>query len=976
MTITLEDKYNPACNRVFLSGVQAVVRAMIVRQYLDAGVGHKTAGFVSGYRGSPLGRIDTEFWAAQTHLDTHQIHFQPGVNEELAATAVWGTQQVGLLGKARVDGVFGLWYGKGPGVDRSGDVFKHANMAGTSALGGVVALAGDDHSAKSSTIAHQSEQAFAAAMIPLLAPASVQEVHDYCLLGWEMSRASGCWVGVKVTAQIADASETIDTDGYTGHGGAVGKPHELGIRWPENKNAMEERLVDEKLAAAQAFARSRGIDRTVVESPNATLGIVTVGKAHRDFLTAINKIGHSEDDLKGRGIRVHKIGMSWPIDPKTTLEALDGLEMILVIEEKRAFVESQIAELLYKARVPAPPVLIGKRTRTGDILLPAHGELSPQLVEHAVNYLLGRSPQVQVTRDDLPALPLLQTRKEFFCAGCPHNRSTRVPEGSIALAGIGCHTMASRMPDRNTVTVCQMGGEGATWIGQAPFVERQHVFQNIGDGTYFHSGFLAIRAAIAANVNVTYKLLYNDAVAMTGGQPVDGALSVEQICRELIAEGARQVVIVTENSVQPRKGLENVPIYPRTEMDDVQRQLREQQGVSVIIYEQVCAAEKRRRRKRGKMPDPPKRLFINERVCEGCGDCVTKSSCIAVPPVETIVGTKRRIDQSACNKDFSCAEGFCPSFVEISGAVPHKSDTSAIMDIVTRQQLPEPLLPSLDTPKRLLVTGIGGTGVVTIGSVLGMAAHLDGHGSAVLDITGLAQKNGAVTSHVTIAENPASIDAVKISRESADLLLACDMVTAASSECLAMLKKGQTSVVLNSDVTVTAGVSFSDQEQMNLSLLRSRITETSGEEISELAASSTSQSLLGDQVFSNMMMLGFAWQKGTVPVSLTSLKSAIRLNGAAVQTNLVALELGRRIAHMGPGSVKETRRCQHSRIKPTCQQIAWFHIFMMNWWRIRTQNMPCDIPAGLQPSKLQKKQSAKTSTLRAPWQFSSSGLWP
>lgn len=908
MDVTLQDKYNPACKHVFLSGVQAAVRAMIVRQSLDAKAGWNTGGFVSGYRGSPLGRIDTEFWAARALLDKHQIRFQPGVNEELAATSVWGTQQIGLMGKAKVDGVFGLWYGKGPGVDRSGDAFKHANMAGTSAHGGVVALVGDDHAAKSSTIAHQSEQAFAASMMPVLVPANVQEVHDYCLLGWEMSRASGCWVGVKVTSQIADASETIYTGDYAGHAGLADTPHDLGIRWPENKNAMEERLVDEKLAAAQVFARSRGINRTVVDAPNAKLGIVTVGKAHRDFLAAINKIGLSENNLKEQGIRVHKIGMSWPIDPKTTLDALRGLEKVLVIEEKRAFVESQIAELLYKARVDAPPVLIGKRTAAGDVLLPAYGELTPKLVEHAVSNLLRLNLQVQETIGDFPELPLLQTRKEFFCAGCPHNRSTRVPEGSIALAGIGCHTMASRMPDRNTITVCQMGGEGATWIGQAPFVERQHVFQNIGDGTYFHSGFLAIRAAIAAKVNITYKLLYNDAVAMTGGQPVDGTLTVEQICHELLAEGASQVVIVTENSLEPRDGLENVQIFPRTEMDGVQRELREKSGVSIIIYEQVCAAEKRRRRKRGKMPEPPKRLFINERVCEGCGDCVEKSSCIALPPTETIFGSKRRIDQSACNKDFSCSEGFCPSFVELSGATPHKTDTSNILEIIATQEIPEPLLPSLDTPKRLLVTGIGGTGVVTIGSVLGMAAHLDGHGSSVLDMTGLAQKNGAVTSHITIAKNPASIDVVKINQESAHLLLACDMATAASNECLAILKKGQTSAVLNSDVTVTAGISFNRQEQMDPALLRRRIADVTGEEaMSALAASSTSQTLLGDPVFSNMMMLGFAWQKGMVPVSLKSLKGAIRLNAAAIQMNLASLELGRRIAELGPESIEGMR---------------------------------------------------------------------
>lgn len=899
----LEDRYDLSQDRILVNGMQAIVRMLIEQHERDLRAGLRTGGFVSGYRGSPLGRLDAELWAAKSRLQPRNIRFQPGVNEELAATAIWGSQQTGLVAEARVDGVLGLWYGKGPGVDRSGDVFKHANMAGTAANGGVLAIGGDDHGAKSSTIAHQSEQAFVAAMMPVLAPSDLREVVEYGLYGYAMSRYAGCWVGMKVTTQVADSSASLP--GYAARP-AIQLPQTderppggLSIRWPEDKMRMEARLVDAKLAAAQAFARANAIDRRVWGAKTPRLGVVTVGKAHGDVVEALRACGIDEARARKLGLAIFKVGMPWPLEPTGILAFAQSCERILVVEEKRGLIEPQLKALLFDAAPLVRPSVIGKRGPGGGPLLPEHGELSPRLIAQALDALEpGLAGRPAPRRPSVDPLPDLLVRKEFFCAGCPHNRSTRVPDDSIALGGIGCHTMASRMPDRNTATVCQMGGEGATWIGQAPFVHRPHVFQNLGDGTYFHSGFLAIRAAVAAGVNITYKILHNDAVAMTGGQPVDGTLGVEQICQELAAEGVARIVVVTDEPDRPRSLPAAVRVRPRQDVDAVQRELREHPGVTAMIYEQVCAAEKRRRRKRKLMPDPPKRLFINERVCEGCGDCVKASSCIAVAPVETPLGRKRAIDQSACNKDFSCLEGFCPSFVEVEGAQPRRADSRRLRDWLAASA--EPPVPAvvLDTPRRILITGIGGTGVVTIGAVTAMAAHLDGLACSVLDMTGLAQKNGAVASHLTLARTPQDIAAVKIGSGGADLLIACDAVVAATPEHLDLLHANARAVV-NIDVAPTSGVTFDAKAQLDPEAIVARIAALSAGGLARCAATGLARQLLGDTVFSNMLMLGFAWQGGDLPVSLEGLRTAIRLNGAAVEANLAAFELGRRLAAGG-----------------------------------------------------------------------------
>jgi indolepyruvate ferredoxin oxidoreductase len=906
----LDDRYDASRDRILVTGMQAIVRLLIDQHARDIDAGLNTAGFVSGYRGSPLGRLDSELWAAAKHLAPRNIHFQPGVNEELAATSVWGSQQVGLLGPARFDGVFGLWYGKGPGVDRSGDAFKHANMAGTAKHGGVLAIAGDDHGAKSSTIAHQSEQAFAAAMMPVLVPADLQDVIDYGLLGYAMSRAAGCWVGMKVATQIADSTMSVRSGrGLQIH--ALPPDGSLSIRWPENKMTMEARLGD-KLQVVRAFARANKIDSIVRDDPGARVGIVTVGKAHLDSTEALRLAG---PDLPS--LRVYKVGMPWPLEPEGILAFAQGLDRILVVEEKRDLVQSQLRDFLYDAAASGPvPIVAGKRTHRTPELLPEHGELSPQLVAHAIRQLIGTALPVAKTSSP-DALPEVLTRKEYFCAGCPHGRSTRVPDGSIALAGIGCHTMASRMPDRNTATVCQMGGEGATWIGQAPFVERQHVFQNLGDGTYFHSGFLAIRAAIAAKVNITYKILLNDAVAMTGGQPIEGSLDARQICTELLAEGASKIVVVTDDPRRPRALPDGVTVRDRKEHDTVQRELREVAGTSVLIFEQVCAAEKRRRRKRGLMPDTPKRLFINERVCEGCGDCVKQSSCIAVTPVDTFLGPKRVIDQSACNKDFSCLEGFCPSFVELTGAELRKVDSVRVrawLDATPSPTAPDP--QRLNDTYSILITGIGGTGVVTIGAVVAMAAHLDGLACSVMDMTGLAQKNGAVTSHVILGPNGGPTKPARIGQGDADLMIACDAVVGAASEQLALLAP-HASVIVNSDVAATSGMTFDLSASPDLDLLFRRLSAATSARSAPCEAGDVSRRLLGDSVYANMLILGFAWQKGRVPVSLANLLSAIRLNGAAVDNNLTAFELGRRLAAGGREALAEIDTAPAAKPRPS-----------------------------------------------------------
>ncbi len=911
--VTLDDKYAVSAGRVYLSGTQALVRLPLLQRQRDQRAGLNTAGFVSGYRGSPLGGLDKELWHARSFLDAGQIRFQPGLNEDLAATAVWGSQQAGLAGDARYDGVFGLWYGKGPGVDRSGDVFKHANMAGTARHGGVLVLAGDDHGAKSSTVAHQSEYAFMDAMIPVLNPATLQEMLDYGLIGWAMSRFSGCWVAMKTITEMVDASGSVDADPFrltlVEPSDFVLPPGGLHIRWPDKPLEQELRLMRHKLYAALAFARANHLDRVVIDAPDPRFGIVTTGKAYLDVMQALEDLGIDAAHAAEIGLRVFKVGMSWPLERDGVRHFAEGLDEILVVEEKRAVIENQLKEQLYNWREDVRPRVIGKFDEAGEWILPSAGELTPARVARVIAARIDRfytSPRVKQRLDwledkerSLAKAPPPISRVPFYCAGCPHNTSTVVPEGSRALAGIGCHYMVTWM-DRRTDTFTHMGGEGATWIGQAPFVTTPHVFQNLGDGTYSHSGSLAIRAAVAAGVPITYKILYNDAVAMTGGQPVDAHLSVAQIPRQLAAEGVGRIVVVTD---EPAKyGVSTgfaagVTVRHRDDLDAVQRELRDEAGVTALIYDQTCAAEKRRRRKRGKMVDPDRRVFINELVCEGCGDCGVKSNCVAVEPVETEFGRKRAIDQSACNKDFSCLKGFCPSFVTVEGGRLRRHAGSAAAD-GSWPDLPTPTLPDSVEPYGIVITGIGGTGVVTIGALLGMAAHLEGKGVAVLDMAGLAQKNGAVVSHVRIADDPAAIHAVRIVAGGARLLLGCDEVTAAGLEALSKARAGYTRAVLNSHQTMTADFTTKPDLAFPARDLSDHIRDAVGTGAADfIDATGLATALMGDSIATNLFMLGYAWQRGLIPLSEDAIHRAIELNGAAIEQNRQAFLWGRRAAH-------------------------------------------------------------------------------
>ena len=909
---TLEHKYTRTEGRIYLSGVQALVRLPLMQQMRDRAAGLNTAGFISGYRGSPLGGFDLELWKAKKHLKASAIEFQPGLNEDLGATMVWGTQQVNLFPGAKYDGVFAMWYGKGPGVDRCGDVFKHGNAAGTSKNGGVLALAADDHACRSSTLPHGSELEFVSAMMPVLNPAGVQDILDMGLLGWAMSRFTGRWVGFKTIAETVESSASVSVN-----------PHQLdivlpadfelppgglNIRWPDPPLDQEMRLHQYAVKAACAFARANRIDRVVIDSPKARLGIVTTGKSYLDVLQALEYLGIDAKAAADIGIRVYKVGMTWPLEPVGIRDFARGLEDIIVVEEKRSFIESQMKEHMYNWAHAARPSIVGKYDEADEWILPSTNELTPARIARVIAKRLARFFTSATIEDRLKwiaakeqelALPRAQfPRAAHYCPGCPHNTSTAVPEGSRALGGIGCHYMVTWM-DRRTDTFTQMGGEGATWCGQAPFTQTKHVFQNLGDGTYFHSGSLAIRQAIAAKVNITYKILYNDAVAMTGGQPVDGVLTVPDIAHQVRSEGVETIIVMSDDIEKWSDLLifpSGVEFVDRDEIDAVQKRLREVPGVSVLIYDQTCATEKRRRRKRGKMPDPAKRVFINSLVCEGCGDCGEKSFCVAVLPKETEYGRKREIDQSNCNKDFSCVKGFCPSFVTIHGGGLKKRKPSAQVDFST---LPQPKFGTdLAQPWNILVTGIGGTGVVTIGALIGMAAHLEGKGATVLDQTGLAQKGGAVTCHLRIARTPAEIHAVRIAAGEADLVLGCDMVVVNDYWSLSKIRAGRSRVVLNTyqampgTFTTRPDLSFPAQqivEAVKLAL--------NGESPELVAATDLATALLGDSIASNLFMLGYAWQKGWVPLSLEALMRAVELNAAAVEMNKAAFNWGRLAAH-------------------------------------------------------------------------------
>src|SRR5229473_957432 len=906
--VTLDDKYTVESGRIFLNGIQALVRLPMMQRQRDLASGALTACFISGYRGSPLGGFDQALWSARRFLDKSHIKFQPGVNEDLGATAVWGSQQVGMFPGATYDGVFAMWYGKGPGVDRSGDVLKHGNAAGTAPHGGVLLLAGDDHACKSSTLPHQSEYAFMDASIPVLNPSGVQDVLDFGLYGWAMSRYSGCWIALKTIAETVDSAASVAVDPSRVELALPTDfempPGGLNIRWPDAPLEQEFRLHKYKLYAALAFARANQLDKVVLDSPKARIGIVTTGKSYLDVRQAFDDLGIDEAHAAEIGIRLYKVGMSWPLEREGIRHFAEGLEEILVIEEKRAVIENQFKEQLYNWREDVRPRVVGKFDENREWIMPSTGELTPAQIARVIAQRIGRfytSPRIEDRLKFLEAkerqLASHQSKIErtpHFCSGCPHNTSTKVPEGSRAVAGIGCHYMAVWM-DRATETFTQMGGEGVPWIGQAPFTETQHIFANLGDGTYFHSGILAIRAAIAAGVNITYKILYNDAVAMTGGQPVDGQLSVPQVAHQLAAEGVRRIVVVSD---EPDKygGVgfpTGVDIYHRDRLDEIQRDLREISGVTILIYDQTCAAEKRRRRKRGKYPDPPKRVFINEAVCEGCGDCSTQSNCLSVVPVETEFGRKRAIDQSSCNKDYSCVNGFCPSFVTVEGGGVRKPERNNV-GVGPFAELPEPVLPALGEPYGVLVTGVGGTGVVTIGALLGMAAHLEGRGVSVLDMTGLAQKGGAVFSHIRIADRPEQLHATRIAAGEAKLILACDILTSVGYEAVAKMQRGVTKALVNTALVMPADFTRNADLKFPLGSMEQEIKDAVASGDAEfLDATKLATGLMGDSIATNLFMVGYAFQRGLIPLSEASIVRAIELNGAAIESNKESFKWGR-----------------------------------------------------------------------------------
>jgi len=919
--VSLDDKYLLDKGRAYLSGIEALVRLPILQHQRDQQQGLNTACFISGYRGSPLGALDQSLWKAKPFLDKHNIHFQPGVNEDLGMTSVWGSQQVNIFPGAKYDGVYGMWYGKGPGLDRSMDVLKHANAFGTSKHGGVLAVVGDDHACKSSTLPHQSDHMFIGATCPVLNPAGVQEVLDLGVYGWELSRYSGCWVGMKVITENCDAAISAEIDpgrvkilmpeDYVLPEGGV---H---ARWPDTPLEQEERLQRHKIYAALAFARANHLNRITLDSPKARLGIVTTGKSYLDTLQALDDLGIDENLAAEIGLRLFKVGMSWPLEPVMTHQFADGLEEILVIEEKRSVIEDQLTSHLYNWPVDKRPRVVGEYDEDRDLLVTNLGELTPALIARVIAARIGkffnsesiekRLAFLEAKEQSLASQTALIERNPWYCSGCPHNSSTVVPEGSMGMAGIGCHYMVQWM-NRNTYTFTQMGGEGATWIGQAPFTETKHVFQNLGDGTYFHSGLLAIRAAIASGVNITYKILYNDAVAMTGGQPIDGELSVEQMIHQLRGEGAKRIAVVSDDpdqfessglNIRGPHSLSGLSIHHRDELDTVQKELREIGGTSVLVYVQTCAAEKRRRRKKGTLVDPAKRVLINEQVCEGCGDCSFKSNCLSVIPKETELGRKRAIDQSSCNKDYSCVNGFCPSFVTIHGGQLRKQAVSGGLKNGQDKwpELPIPNLPEIQEPYNILVAGIGGTGVLTIGSVLGMAAHIAQKGTSVLTQTGLAQKFGSVTSHVRIAKQQSDIHGVRIPAGDAHLLLGADLVVSSGHESLAKVNNAFSSAVINNHESPTAEFTHNPDAVFPKKEMEQAITnETGADRTWFLDAIELGRALLGDAISANMLLMGYAWQLGLIPLPVNAIHQAIDLNGVAVDMNLSAFEWGRRFA--------------------------------------------------------------------------------
>ncbi|MBI4273143.1 MAG: indolepyruvate ferredoxin oxidoreductase family protein [Rhizobiales bacterium] len=908
--VSLDDKYDLGQGRVFVTGYQAIIRLCLMQKARDRRAGLNTAGYVTGYRGSPLGGLDQQFVRAARQLTAADVKFHPGLNEDLAATALWGTQQAELRGEGKFDGVFGIWYGKGPGVDRTGDVFRHANFAGTSKHGGVLALMGDDHTAESSTTAHQSEYHFVDVMIPILNPAGVQEIIDYGLYGFAMSRYCGTWAALKCMHETVESTAVVDgsldrvkivtpTDFTMPADG-------LNIRLNDTILGQEARLYDFKRDAMLAFVRANNINRTITSGGrNPKIGIITTGKAYLDVRQAFDELGIDEVKCNDLGIRLYKVGCPFPLSQRELKEFAQGLDLIIVVEEKRSLIEVQVREELYGTA--NQPVCIGKKDERGEWLFPVKGALDPNEVAICIgdrilarghnDNIATRVSRLKQAQHALAEIKEVAQRIPYFCSGCPHNTSTVVPEGMRAYAGIGCHYMAQWM-DRSTLGYTQMGGEGANWIGEAPFSKTGHVFQNLGDGTYNHSGYLAIRAAVASGVNITYKILYNDAVAMTGGQPNDGGLNVPQIARQVAAEDVKRVVVVTDEPDKYPSDTEwsrGLTVHHRDELDAIQRELAAIPGTTILIYDQTCAAEKRRRRKRGLFPDPDKRVIINELVCEGCGDCGVKSNCVSVQPLETEWGRKRTIDQSSCNKDFSCIKGFCPSFVTVHGAKLKRGE--GVAESPDLLKLPEPALPAIGAPYGIIVTGVGGTGIVTVGGILGMAAHLEGKGVGVIDMAGLAQKGGAVYSHMRIANRPEDIHAIRVAAGGADLVLGCDIVVAGNKKVLAAVKHGATRIIANTaeflpgDFTRNADFSLPTER-----LKRALIGAAGSDKTDFVDASRLATALLGNSIAANIFLVGYAYQKGALPLTAASIEQAIALNGEAAAMNHTAFRWGRRAA--------------------------------------------------------------------------------
>lgn len=950
--ISLDDKYTLERGRAFITGTQALVRLPMLQRERDLKAGLNTAGYITGYRGSPLTAVDMTAQKAKKYLDAHHVKFHPGINEDLAATAVWGTQQADLFPQGKYDGVFAMWYGKGPGVDRCGDVFKHANMAGTAKHGGVLVLAGDDHAAKSSTTAHQSEHILKAMGMPVLFPSSVQEYLDYGLHAWAMSRYTGLWVAMKCVTDIVESGAVVDFDPDRVQT-IIPEDFEipaggLNIRWPDSVLEQEERMSSFKWYAALAYVRANKLNQIIWDSPKAKIGIITAGKSYLDTRQALADLGIDEAVAAEVGIRLYKIGMTWPLEAEGVQEFARGLDEILVVEEKRQILEYALKEELYSLPDGQRPRVVGKfddtgewsinhRTGHGNWLLPPTYELSPAQIARAIasrvkEYFSGHPVEKRVSErvafleakelvlKNIPSKPNKdQDRVPHFCSGCPHNTSTVVPEGSRALAGIGCHYMVQWM-DRETDTFTHMGGEGVTWVGHAPFTNEKHIFANLGDGTYYHSGTLAIRAAVSGKVNITYKILYNDAVAMTGGQMVDGPLDPATISRQIAAEGVKPIIVVTDEPEKYPPGYpwaEGVTVRHRSELDAVQRELREMPGVSAMIYDQTCASEKRRRRKKGEFPDPAKRAVINEAVCEGCGDCGVQSNCLSIEPLETDLGRKRQINQSSCNKDFSCVRGFCPSFVTVEGGKLKKPKKVAMGDqSAPGGGLPQPQLPSCAEPFGVLVTGIGGTGVVTVGQILAVAAHLEGKGSSVLDMSGLAQKGGPVMSHVRLADKQADLFSTRVGTGMADLVIGCDLIVSTGRDALSRMGEGRTWAVINSTGAPTAAFVRNPNWQFPLESAENHIRTACGaQNVDFVDAGQIASTLMGDSIATNMFMLGYAWQKGHVPLSEAAIMRAIELNGVSIDFNKNAFTWGRHAAHDLQALVKLTTPAQVIELK-------------------------------------------------------------